>query len=400
MFGGAAGGGKSDCLLMAALQYVDEPGYAALILRRTYADLALPNAIMDRADQWLRPTDAKWNDDTKTWTFPSGATLTFGYLERESHKYRYDGPEFQFIGFDELTHFTQSQYTYMFSRLRKLETSDIPIRMRSATNPGGPGHQWVKQRFIIEGRAKGRVFIPSKLSDNPSINKEEYELSLSELDPVTKQQKLDGNWDAAAEGLIFQREWFKTIHPSRVPTLRRNIRYWDLAGTKPHAQNKDPDYTCGLRMGDGVDLNWYISDVVRIRETPGKVEKFVRETAIRDGLKVKHYIEEDSGQAGKAQTEHYLRRVLRGFSAYRVKPVGTKPERVNPAAAAAQNGFIYLVEGIWVNDFLDEVTMFTDDDSHSHDDQVDCFGGAFNKLSHKKSATYRPNAARVLRVLT
>ena len=82
-YGGAAGGGKSDALLMAALQYVEEPGYSAILFRRTYADLALPGALMDRAAEWLAHTDAKWEGTRKAWTFPSGAMLVFGYLDNE-----------------------------------------------------------------------------------------------------------------------------------------------------------------------------------------------------------------------------------------------------------------------------------------------------------------------------
>ena len=96
LYGGAAGGGKSDALLMGALQYVDVPGYAALILRRTYADLALPGAIMARSKEWLKTTPARWNNNDKTWTFPSGATLTFGYLQHADDVYRYQSAEFQY----------------------------------------------------------------------------------------------------------------------------------------------------------------------------------------------------------------------------------------------------------------------------------------------------------------
>ena len=105
LYGGAAGGGKSDALLMAALQYVDVPHYAALLLRRSYTDLSLPGALMDRAKAWLIPTDAEWRESSKTWYFPSGATLTFGYLDQTGAEYRYQSTEFQFIGFDELTQF-------------------------------------------------------------------------------------------------------------------------------------------------------------------------------------------------------------------------------------------------------------------------------------------------------
>jgi hypothetical protein len=115
-FGGAAGGGKSDALLMAALQYVDQPNYAALLLRRTYKDLSLPGALMERAGNWLRGTAAHWSAETKTWRFPSGATVTFGHLDNEGDKYNYQSSEFQFVGFDEVTQFTKTQYEYLFSR--------------------------------------------------------------------------------------------------------------------------------------------------------------------------------------------------------------------------------------------------------------------------------------------
>ena len=70
LYGGAAGGGKSDALLMAALMFADVPGYAAILFRRTFADLALPQALMARAHEWLQGTDAHWNERDKTWTFP------------------------------------------------------------------------------------------------------------------------------------------------------------------------------------------------------------------------------------------------------------------------------------------------------------------------------------------
>ena len=161
MYGGAAGGGKSDVLLMAALQYVDVENYAALLLRKSYSDLSLPAALIPRAAEWLTTTDAKWNGAEHVWRFPSGASLSFGYLDTEADKYRYQSAEYQFIGFDELTQFSESQYTYMFSRLRRLKGSNVPLRMRGASNPGGYGHEWVKQRFITRRGEGGRIFIPA-----------------------------------------------------------------------------------------------------------------------------------------------------------------------------------------------------------------------------------------------
>lgn len=231
-FGGAAGGGKSDALLMAALQYVHRPGYAAILFRRTYADLSLPKALMSRAKEWLAKSGAKWKDTEKTWVFPSGATLSFGYLETENDKFRYQSAEFQFIGFDEASQFTESQYVYLFSRLRRLKDSNIPLRMRTASNPGGVGAQWVYERFIPEdftpqqareikafekhgvndeNELTTRVFVPSMLEDNPFLDQVSYRESLNELDPVTRAQLLRGDWTIKARGNILDM-WDERVH--------------------------------------------------------------------------------------------------------------------------------------------------------------------------------------------
>jgi len=192
LYGGAAGGGKSDALLMSALAHVDEPGYSAILFRRTYTDLSLPGALMDRAHEWLHDTAADWSATDKKWTFPSGATLAFGYLEGPRDHYRYQSAEFQFVGFDELTQFEERQYVYLFSRLRRLLGSTVPLQMRSATNPGGIGHEWVKARFLIE--PAGRGFVPATLDDNPSLDRDEYRSMLARLDPVTRRQLEHGEW--------------------------------------------------------------------------------------------------------------------------------------------------------------------------------------------------------------
>jgi Terminase large subunit, T4likevirus-type, N-terminal len=201
-YGGAAGGGKSDALLAAALQYVDVPGYAALILRKTFRQLDQPDAIMTRSKEWLtphKPNGVKWNDDAKRWTFPSGATLTFGYLEHHDDVYNYQGAAYQFVGWDELTQFDSKPYEYLFSRTRrnkKLLELGIPIRHRSASNPGGIGHTWVRKRFIEKKtRQKGAVFIPAKVDDNPGLDVDEYKSTMGiGLDETLLQQLLDGNW--------------------------------------------------------------------------------------------------------------------------------------------------------------------------------------------------------------
>lgn len=157
LFGGAAGPGKSSALLMAALQYVHVPGYSALILRTDLQRLQLAGGLIPRSHEWLYGKGgATWNGNRYQWTFPTGdglrpATLQFGYLSNAQDKYRYGSSEYQFIAFDELTEFPEEDYLFMFSRLRMTEdiAAQGPLyRIRSASNPGGKGHQWVQNRFI------------------------------------------------------------------------------------------------------------------------------------------------------------------------------------------------------------------------------------------------------------
>jgi len=370
-YGGAAGGGKSDALLMAALQYVSVPGYAALLLRRTYKELALPEAIMDRAFVWLSPTNAKWHEDEKTWRFPSGATLTFGYLEGPRDHYRYQSSAFQYIGFDELTQFNENQYRYLFSRLRRLAGSDIPIRMRAASNPGNIGHEWVFNRFINPETKEDRIFIPAKLGDNPYLDQREYIRSLNKLDPITREQLLNGDWNVRPEGGLFKREWFNLI--SSPPAVEMPMcRFWDKAATQDGG-----DYTVGALVGIW-EGRAYILDIKRVQLSPGGVEKVISQTAMMDGPNVIIRMEQEPGSSGVDVIDHYTRYVLPGYNFKGVKSTGSKVARASPLSTMAEAGNLYVLTKGWTQDFLDEFILFP---GGPHDDQVDATAGALNALT-------------------
>jgi len=376
LYGGAAGGGKSDALLMAALQYVDVPGYSALLLRRSYTDLSLPGALMDRAKAWLIPTLAHWRDSMKTWEFPSGATVTFGYLERPGDEYRYQSTEFQFVGFDELTQFTETQYRYLFSRLRRSNEVDVPLRMRSASNPGGVGHEWVRERFIdAQGSIESRIFIPASLPDNPYLDQDAYLASLNQLDPITRQQLLMGDWSARQPGNLFRREWFAVVEELPVQ-INRSVRFWDLAAT-PMRPGTDPDYTAGVRVDYGVDGLYYVVDVQRMRGTPGEVERLVNQTARMDGISTQIVIEQEPGASGVNTIHHYVTRILPDYTVRGQRSTGSKVERAGPVSSQAEAGNIRLYRGPWLGPFLDEVEAFP---LGGHDDQVDALSGAMMRL--------------------
>jgi predicted phage terminase large subunit-like protein len=210
-FGGAAGGGKSDALLMAALLHADQPGYAALILRKDVQRLALAGGLIPRSHEWFAGSDAVWNGQSRQWTFPCKtgppATLTFGYVSGPFDKYRYASSEFQYIAFDELTEFREEDYLFLFSRLRGVKSLGVPLRVRSASNPGNIGHLWVRQRFI-ETAAPDRVFIPSRIVDNPSLCEEEYRQSLLYLPPLARERLMNGDWNVQEQG-IFRTAWLR-----------------------------------------------------------------------------------------------------------------------------------------------------------------------------------------------
>lgn len=365
---------------MAALQYVEEPGYNALLLRRTYRDLALPGALLDLAAEWLTGTGAQWRAQNMTWTVPGGATLTFGALDIDQDKYKYQGSAFQFVGFDELTQFSESAYRYLFSRLRRLQDSTVPIRMRATSNPGGRGHSWVKQRFIEEPSPE-RAFIPAGLADNPYLDADTYRESLANLDPVTRAQLLNGDWSARADGGYFRREWMPVV--DAWPQDAYTVRYWDLAATQARA-GADPDWTAGAKVAvqDGV---YYLVDLRHVRATPQAVEALIKQCAQLDGRRIPIYIEQEPGASGKTVIDHYQRRVLPGWAVRGDKVTGPKQTRARAVSAAAEAGNLRLVQGPWIADWLDEAEAFP---QGSHDDQVDAVSGAVKYVTNSAWAVH------------
>jgi len=376
LYGGAAGGGKSDALLMAALQYVDIPGYSAILFRRTYADLTLSGALIERSLNWLGGSGARWNQQSHKWTFPSGAVMAFGNLERSQDRFRYQSAEFQFVGFDELTQFEENQYRYLFSRIRRLEGVNIPLRMRSASNPGNIGHDWVKQRFMIEGQSKGRVFIPATLDENKNLDRLEYIKSLDELDPITRRQYLLGDWTARHGGSIFKREYFHDKFIDSFPSdIKHVVRFWDKAATTPK-KGSDPDWTVGLFLGEKKG-QYFVGHVKRFRGSPKVNHDTIRNVSAEDGYSIPVRMEQEPGSSGVDAIDYYSREVLRGYNFRGIKTTGSKSERAAPVATACEQGNVFIVRGEWNTTFLDEIEAFP---LGSHDDQVDAFSGAFHQL--------------------
>jgi predicted phage terminase large subunit-like protein len=250
--------------------------------------------------------------------------------------------------------------------------------MRSATNPGGPGHEWVKRRFLLEGAQAGRLFVPARLDENPYLDKEEYEQSLQELPPHVRQQLQHGDWDALPPGEIFQRSWFKPI--AVLPRGCRFVRYWDKAGTEGGKGAR----TAGVLVARTPDRRFCIADVVKGRYNAHERERVILQTAHADrarwenqqGGELSIWVEQEPGSGGKESADNTIRN-LAGFSIRAERVTGDKVTRAQPLAAQAEAGNVDMLEGAWNGEFLDEIEAFPG----ALKDQVDGASGAFNKLA-------------------
>jgi len=386
LYGGAAGGGKSVAQLMAALQFVDIPGYSAILFRKTYADLALPGALIAIAKDWLMPFvdagEVKWSEKDKKFTFPAPATLSFGYLESVNDCYRYQGAEFQYIGMDEVTHIAPSNYRYMFSRLRKSVNIRVPLRFRATANPGGEFGEYYHQRFFVD--KQGRIFIQAGIDDNPHLDAEEYKATLQELDPVTREQLLNGNWEIKESGDMFSRAWFVIVSAADVPIGASRVRFWDMASTDPTKRKskdkRDPDWTAGLKLAHWQGLYW-IEDIVRVQKKPQEVEELIRRTAEDDGYSCAIRMEQEPGSSGDITIDHYARNVLQGYNFDGVRSTGSKAQRAATASSASQAGRVFIVNRCRnILAFFDEADVFP---YGLKDDMVDAFSGAFTHFRTK-----------------
>lgn len=216
-YGGAAGGGKTDVLLMLPLlrRFHEHPKFHGVLFRKTFPQLE--ESLIHRSRTGIGengPTyydfGGKYNDQKHTWTFPSGAAIRLSYLDKDDDARQHDTAEYHYAGFDELTHFSRFVYTYITSRVRTSSKS-LPAIVRSASNPGNIGHAWVRERFVEPCRQGGKIllvplegtnktvkaiFIPAKLTDNPYLERNDpgYATRLHILPAAERKAKLDGDW--------------------------------------------------------------------------------------------------------------------------------------------------------------------------------------------------------------
>lgn len=313
LYGGALGGGKSDALLMAAMQNVDIPGYSALLLRRTLADLKQQEALLDRMTKWLRPylatKEVKYIASDHKFVFPTfdrkgnrmtDSVIQFGYIGESNAYTRYQGIELQFCGFDEVTQHKENDYNYLITRLRRCVcpihterdkngnplydldceycdwVKSIPPIMRATCNPDGIGLAWVKKRFQISpkmtqeeadeqgipvpwiGKNKKKPYISASYKDNPYLDNTEYEESLKDsLNEDMWAALMEGSWGVIPNAR-FRKRW------QRLYSMRGNLIFLG-----PNQMGRMIDL-----QNDIVEIFQTVDSAATAEEGPGDTELF------------------------------------------------------------------------------------------------------------------------------
>ncbi len=425
LMGGGAGVGKTYCLLLESLWNHDKPGFTCAIFRKNAVQLKSPGGLWQGSQEMFRDFGGVPKETTLEWNFPSGAHYKYSHLDHESDIYGWQGSQITLLIFDELTHFSRNQFFYMLSRNRSM--CGVKPYVRATCNPDADS--WVRELvdwwidpetgYAIPARSgvlrwfimlndkmlwadskeelqekypdclpKSFTFIPGSIFDNKKLLEADpgYLANLHALSRVERERLLNGNWNIKpSAGLYFKKGYFEII--DAIPLTKEKIRYWDRAATRKTETN-DPDFTVGIKLEKDANNILYITDIVRIQDSPLGVQTVIRNTAIRDGVNVRIGIEEDPGQAGISEAEH-LTRFLQGFNVKRNRVTKDKVTRAKPVSAQAEAGNIKILRAAWNDEFFKELENFPEG---AHDDIVDALSGSFmmiNQSSYNIAALAR-----------
>lgn len=415
IYGGQAGGGKTWALLAEAIRNVEDGGYGAVIFRRTSPQITNEGGLWDESMAFYPDAGGSPRRHTLDWTFPSGANIGFRHLQHETDVLAWQGSQIAMIGFDEMTHFDESQFWYMLSRNRS--TCGVPPYVRATTNPvpaddeiGGwvnrliswwinrdtglaiPERSGVVRWFVrLKGELhwgdskaelisrygesalpKSLTFIPAKLSDNPTLLRLDpnYRANLEALPEVERQRLAEGNWNARAQaGMFFKVGKIKIV--DELPKKLRCCRGWDLAAT-----DGGGDWTVGAKVGKDADGTFYICDVRRGQWEASYRDRIIQQTADTDGPTMQR-LPQDPGAAGKAEAQR-LAKMLSGYSVRTLPVSGDKETRATGFASQVNAENVCMLKADWNHGLLSRLDAFPTDGIP--DDEIDALSDAFNEL--------------------
>lgn len=301
---GDRGGGKTDTLLMDFAQFLNK-GYSrawrGLLLRRTYKELA---DIISKSQTWfpLIFKGSRYNAQEHTWTFPEGESLRLGYAEREQDYWGYHGSEYPWIGWEELSNWATPAIYLKFMSLSRSSNPGMPRRYRATTNPYGPGHGWIKERWLLpghrnkviidmSGKDKPRVSIFVRLHNNKSLLDADPEylstlLTSASASPGLYAAWVEGSWDIV-EGGMFSDVWdpkWNVVQEFVIPPSWYIDRAFDDGSTAPFSVGwfAESDGT-DLTFPDGRVMSTVRGDLFHFKEWYGAKKN--PGTGTYDGIK-------------------------------------------------------------------------------------------------------------------
>lgn len=398
LFGGAVGGGKTDFLLADWVQHAATFGSAAvgILVRRTLPEL---RDIVKRAHRMFPRLGARWNKSERMWTFPNGATLLLSYLESLEDATRYNGQEFTWVGVDEAGGYKSPEpIDYLRSRMRSV-AEGLKARMVLTANPGGRGHGWLMERYV-KGRTPyvpfdatnpetgealdfQRVYIPSRLTDNPYLMADKSYVSRIRGSGPSWFVKaiLMGDWNIAIAGKIFLRDWWRYYKPIPADTedprsyAERHLGVYHIVQSCDFAARAKESNDRSVVTTWGATRNgWLVLDCWAGRLTFPDLKR--QAIALAEKWRCFDVLIEDASSGIGIIDE--LKRDTK-LAIRPVKPVGGKYERALAVSPLIEQGLVLLPERApWLSDFLDEVGGFPE---APHDDIVDSISQALQYLS-------------------
>lgn len=426
IYGGGAGGGKTWGLLMEPLRHVSNPGFGAVFFRRSTVQIRNEGGLWDESTTLYPLLQAEPKEHTLSWSFPTGASVSFAHLEHDKTRFNWQGSQIPLICFDELTHFTPTQFWYMVSRNRSMcgvrpyiratcnpdadswvadliawwidQDTGLPIPERSGKLRWfvrvGEDLRWADDPSELEqytmlndaGESvpippKSLTFIPAKLTDNKALMAADpgYMASLLSLPLVERERLLGGNWKIRpAAGLYFQRAWCRVV--DAIPAGTVFGAGYDLAATPPSPENPNPDATSRTKIGRAPDGRYIVVHNNTVQTTPAGVETFIMNNASHDGKETIISLPQDPGQAGKSQVKA-LTLMLSGYTVRSSTETGDKVTRFGPFSAQCEAGNVDVLRGEWNDAWFTELEAFP---SAKHDDRVDSTSRAFEVVALQK----------------
>lgn len=430
VWGGSAGAGKTQLsLLKLLLSGLYDEDYVGGIARASQKQMKIAGSLWNTGVKLFNKFDVRSNRIELSWLFPSGATVNCHHLYDNQEDWH--GSQMTECLVDEAQQCKEDDVWFLTSRLRSQSEQKHQIRLtcnpdsksflrywlQKAGYVGDDGYavkemdgvttymlqvegefKWWKSRSEMNkdvGRdaakfAQKFVFYAANVYDNPYIRKHipSYIHKLENAKPAERAKYLLGNWLVKNEGDGFvKREWFKECSWSEVPVNGITARAYDLAGTKPHAGNKNPDYTRGVKATYDRETGcMYITGMVSMRDSVAMVDRLITSTAMEDGGDCYVGIPVDVGVAGKQVADMKKAKLaVLGFKVVLMATRKNKLQRAEPFLIALQEGKVFVAPDVFREEHFFELENFDGvKNNGQHDDIMDCLGDLYTMFTSNK----------------